>query len=243
MAKQAPYDHAFYDIADEAEYSARRITGLVVDLVRPASVLDLGCGTGVWLKAFHDSWGLADLTGVDGEWVGTTLIASPTSRFVPHDLNQPIDLGRQFDLVVSVEVAEHLRPESADVLVDSIVRHGRAVVFSAAIPYQGGQNHFNEQWPDYWVERFRQRRFTPVDCFRRVIWDDDRMLWWYAQNLLLFVHEETAFAYRDVPGFNEAPSLIHPKLYAYNSTRADLRNRSARALTTALARRLLSRLT
>ena len=95
MAKQAPYDVAFYDIADEEEYSARRITGLIVDLVRPASVLDLGCGKGIWLKAFHDSWGLADLTGVDGEWVGTTQIACPPGRFVPHDLNQPIDLGRQ----------------------------------------------------------------------------------------------------------------------------------------------------
>jgi len=160
---------------------------------------------------------------------------------VPHDLNQPIDLGRQFDLVVSVEAAEHLRPESADGLVDSIARHGRAVVFSAAIPHQGGQNHLNEQWPGYWVERFRQRRFIPVDCFRRTIWDDDRVLWWYAQNLFLFVHEETAFAYRDMPGFNEALPLVHPKLYAYNSTRADLRNRSARALATALVRRLLSR--
>lgn len=238
MATQAPYDHGFYDIAEEADYSARRITGLVVDLLHPASVLDLGCGQGTWLRAFHDCWGLADLTGVDGEWVDPNRFACPAARFVAHDLNIPVDLGRQFDLVVSVELAEHLRPESADGFVDTIVRHGRVVVFSAAIPHQGGQNHLNEQWPGYWVQRLQDRGFTPVDCFRRALWDDDHVLWWYSQNLLLFVHDEIAGTYRHLPGFNEAPPLVHPKLYAYNSSRADLQRRSARALVGALMRRL-----
>lgn len=238
MAK-LPYDHAFYEITDDADYSARRITGLIVDLVRPSSVLDLGCGEGFWMKAFHDYWKVTDLVGVDGDWVDTTRFACPEGKFLPHDLNQSINLDRQFDLVISVEVAEHLRPESADGLVESIARHGRVVVFSAAIPHQGGQNHFNEQWPGYWVERFRQRGFTPIDCFRRLIWDDDHILWWYAQNLLLFVHKDVVASYTHLPGFDEAPALVHPKLYAYNSGRADLRNRSPRVLATALARHFL----
>jgi SAM-dependent methyltransferase len=239
MSTRAPYDPDLYDIAADREHSARRITGLVVDLVHPASVLDLGCSQGGWLRAFHDTCGISDLTGVDGEWVDLSRFACPTARFVAHDLNQPIDLGRQFDLVVSVEVAEHLRPESADGIVDSIARHGKVVAFSAAIPYQGGQNHLNEQWPGYWVERFRQRHFLPVDCFRRTIWDDDHILWWYAQNLLLFVHENRADAFRDIRGFNEAPALVHPKLHTDNSNRADLRTRPARALASALLRRFL----
>jgi SAM-dependent methyltransferase len=202
-------------------------------------VLDLGCGLGKWLKAFHETGGISDLTGVDGDWVDFSRFACPAARFVAHDLNRPIDLHRQFDLVVSVEVAEHLRPESADVIVDSIARHGKVVAFSAAIPRQGGQNHLNEQWPGFWVERFRRRDFVPVDCFRRTIWDDDHVLWWYAQNLLLFVHGAAAHAFREIRGYNEAPALVHPKLYNTMVARSDLRTRSGREMVSVILRRYI----
>ena len=39
-------------------------------------------------------------------------------------------------------------------LVATITKHGDAVLFSAAIPGQGGQDHLNEQWPEYWQKKF-----------------------------------------------------------------------------------------
>ncbi len=102
----------------------------------------------------------------------------------------PLPLERTFDLVVSLEVAEHLPPESAPAFVGSLARLGPAVLFSAAIPYQGGEHHLNEQWPDYWAELFEQNGFVAIDCVRRNVWSDERVLYWYAQNTLLFVREE-----------------------------------------------------
>jgi hypothetical protein len=52
---------------------------------------------------------------------------------------------------------------------DSLVSRGPVIVFSAAIPYQGGTNHTNEQWPEYWARHFSAKGYVPVDCVRRQI--------------------------------------------------------------------------
>src|SRR5579862_3100091 len=66
-------------------------------------------------------------------------------------LDRPFNLGRSFDLAMSFEVAEHLPPDAAKGFVDSLTRLAPLVLFSAAIPFQGGVGHINEQWPEYWA--------------------------------------------------------------------------------------------
>lgn len=142
----------------------------------------------------------------------------PAERFQAADLERPLSLNRRFDLVVSLEVAEHLAAECADNFVESLTRLGPAVLFSAAIPYQGGACHVNEQWPSYWVKRFQGRGYEPVDCLRRRVWQDRRVEWWYAQNTLLYaergyldrhplLNREYEFA-----GGTALP-LVHPKRF------------------------------
>jgi len=87
---------------------------------------------------------------------------------------------------MSVEVAEHLPHEVADGFVKLLTDHADYVVFSAAIPHQGGSRHINEQWPDYWVSRFAQKGFILHDILRWCIWNDARVQPWYRQNILLF---------------------------------------------------------
>jgi hypothetical protein len=60
------------------------------------------------------------------------------------------------------------------------------VLFSAAIPFQGGTHHLNEQWPDYWAALFKNHDYVPIDCIRRGIWGNQQVEWYYAQNVLLF---------------------------------------------------------
>jgi SAM-dependent methyltransferase len=181
------YTTQFYeDQRGGSRRSARCAVPVLVDLLRPRSVVDVGCGVGAWLAVFVEQ-GVADAWGIDGAWVEEALLEIPTSRFIRRDLTRPLDIGRTFDVVVSLEVAEHLPPAAADTFVDSLVRLGPVVVFSAAIPFQGGTHHVNEQWPDYWAEKFEQRGFAVVDALRPRLWQVPDLEPYYAQNMLLYV--------------------------------------------------------
>lgn len=223
MSGEARYDEGFFRFIDAAALrSARRIVPRVLELVRPARVVDVGCGQGGWLSVFLEH-GVAEILGVDGEWVDPANLLIPRERFRRLDLRQPLELGEAFDLAVSLEVAEHLPPESADGFVDSLARLAPVVLFSAAIPHQGGVGHLNEQWPDYWAERFARHGFVAVDVLRRELWDDPEVAWWYAQNALFFVREERLAA---LPLLRPAPPprLVHPRHYFTKVE--ELRNRS-----------------
>src|SRR5919108_2535643 len=164
------YTEAFYEChRGGARSSAGVVVPMLIDLFGPRSVVDVGCGIGTWLAAFREH-GVADVCGVDGDWVERAALEIPVERFVAADLTRPLRLDRTFDLVLSLEVAEHLPPASADTFIDSLTRLGAAIVFSAAIPLQGGVDHVNEQWPEYWVERFAARGYEAIDGLRPRIW-------------------------------------------------------------------------
>lgn len=184
------YTQQYYDEIDTGSLrSARVVVPLVMNLTHPASVVDVGCGTGAWLQAFRES-GVEDYLGIDGEYVARESLHVPADHFLVFDLEQPMVLERTFDLVVSVEVGEHLPAERASIYVDSLIRLGSAILFSAAIPYQPGNRHINTQWPDYWIELFGSRGYVVIDCLRQHLWTNPDVEYWYAQNLLLFVTPE-----------------------------------------------------
>ena len=160
------------------------VVPLVMKLVKPSSVLDVGCGTGTWLKVFRQQ-GIKDVIGVDGDYVNRSQLVIDETEFRNADLMQPLDLGRKFDLVVSLEVAEHLEEPHADPFVDSLIRHSDVILFSAAIKGQGGFNHVNEQFAPYWAKKFEARGFNFYDVIRPGIWWNNQVDWWYKQNIFL----------------------------------------------------------
>jgi SAM-dependent methyltransferase len=212
------YNSGFYEgFREGSRRSAQRVVPEILGLLDVRSVVDVGCGVGTWLHAFHDC-GIADIQGVDGEYVDLSQLEVAGDKFHPHDLRRPLRLERQFDLVVSLEVAEHLAPEFASDFVESLTRLGPVVLFSAAIPFQNGTNHLNEQWPEYWVERFAKRGYVPVDCIRRRVWGDPDVEPWYAQNMLVFVKEDRLQDYPKLAASRAAMtggslSMVHPRIY------------------------------
>jgi SAM-dependent methyltransferase len=213
-----PYTRAYYrSLREGARQSAQVLVPMILRYVPAKSVIDVGCGQGTWLRVFQEN-GMEDIWGVDGDHVERDELEIPAERFQAADLTHPITLKRRFDLVISLEVAEHLAVECADEFVESLTRLSPAVLFSAAAPYQGGTCHVNEQWPSYWAARFRERGYEPVDCLRRRVWQDERVQWWYAQNILFYIDrdylEQNPLLNGEYKfGGGTALSLVHPKRF------------------------------
>lgn len=189
------YDSQFMDYTTQSSrYSARTIVRVLSNLLQPKSVLDVGCARGTWL----DEWRLADVAqifGVDGDYVEPKQLLIPADCFLAADLSQPIVLNRRFDLVQSLEVAEHIPASAADTFINNLVNHASgAILFSAAPPGQGGEFHVNEQPYDYWRNKFRAHDFEAYDFIRPLIANDKSVSFWYRFNTLLYVRANAAAA-------------------------------------------------
>jgi SAM-dependent methyltransferase len=212
------YSSSFFrDQQQGSRQSAKRVLPLIIAAIKPSSVIDVGCGVGTWLAVLAES-GVTDIWGIDGDYVDRTLLQIPEERFLPHDLRLPIHLERHFDLVLCLEVAEHLPADSAPTLIDSLVGLGPVILFSAAIPFQEGTHHVNEQWPEYWARHFSTKKYVPVDYVRRQIWQIRDVEWYYAQNILLFVErgylDSNSLLRREAENTPPTPlSLVHPVKY------------------------------
>jgi SAM-dependent methyltransferase len=207
------YNPAYYDaITAGSLRSARVVLPLVLEALEPASVLDVGCGTGAWASVFSEL-GVPDVVGVDGDYVDRSRLLVPEENFIASDLERPLHVGRRFDLVTSLEVAEHLAPTAAREFVASLVRHADAILFSAAIPRQGGENHLNEQWPEYWAALFAEHGYVAVDYLRPRVWHHPEVELWYQQNLLMFVRPQRLDAAPRLSATDKPLSLVHPRLY------------------------------
>lgn len=212
------YDKIFFSgHKDGSLSSAREIVPMIMELVKPKKVIDVGCGIGAWLSVFKEQ-GTDEILGIDGNWVDKRMLLIPQANFQLANLEKPLELNRKFDLVVSLEVAEHLPGIRAQTFVDSLTRLGPIILFSAAIPHQEGAHHLNEQWPQYWEKLFAQNGYLAIDCVRKKIWDNKNVAWWYAQNIFIFVQKEcleTNEKLKHELAISSGPvlSMVHPDNY------------------------------
>jgi len=157
------------------------------------------------------------MLGLDGDYVPRDQLAIDGALFRSTDLAVPFDLGRVYDLVVSLEVAEHLPASAAEDFVASLVRHGSLVLFSAAIPGQGGTGHLNEQWQIYWVEAFARHGYRAYDVVRPAIWNIQEIASCYRQNTLVFATETAVAQSPKLSAVRSLPptmvNLVHPLVY------------------------------
>ncbi len=235
------YNEQFFEGRQaSATDSARAVVPVVVSLLEPKSVVDVGCAMGEWLLVFRDA-GVEDFLGIDGDYVRRERLVIPADRFVERNLSQGVELDRTFDLAVSLEVAEHLPESSAETFVASLVRLSRVVLFSAAIPHQGGTGHLNEQWPSYWAERFAAHGYVPIDALRPRLWNLAPVRRWYRQNTLLFIHPDELASRPELEAERERTDadrldVVHPLTYLKKA------NPSTRRLVRTLRQRVRRRL-
>lgn len=237
------YDgHFFNAMRTGSDRSAAVVVPHVMKLLRPKSVIDVGCGEGVWLTQFM-ACGVEDVMGLDGAYVRAEHLSIPQSKFLPCDLQAAWNVARRFDLAVCLEVGEHLDIGFADELVSRLVGLAPLCLFSAAIPHQGGTHHVNEQWPDYWAIRFVKHGFKVIDAFRNDLWAEPDVGYVYAQNMLLYVHpdlvsERPELRAREHKGPLAALAKVHPRKWMKTVERPSAAQRAV-ARAKRVARRLL----
>ena len=188
-AETHEYSNDFYSYINAGSLaSARKICPIVYGWLRPASLLDVGCGAGAWCKVWKDT-GVGEILGVDGDYVDRKSLLIEQSEFAAYDLSRKMDLGRRFDMATSLEVAEHVPESSSRQFVENLTRHADAIMFSAAVPGQGGEFHINEKPLSYWRDLFEQAGYRCFDPIRPAVLNDDRVEPWYRYNTLLYVAE------------------------------------------------------
>ena len=220
-------------LSEPSRYAAVVIANLLDRWIETKTVLDLGCGIGTWLCAFA-AGSRRDVLGIENERLDPCHLEVDPNLILHADLSHRLDLQRRFDLVLCLEVAEHLTAKAAEVVVGNCTRHADVVLFSAAIPGQQGRIHLNEQLPEYWVDLFSAQGYAVFDIIRPLIWDDRNIPVWYRQNMLLFVDETlpiVGMLRGEAQRHGAAVPLnrAHPDLLRWFSHEADMAGQAAAA--------------
>lgn len=186
------------DIKDTT--SAKEVFEILETLLDFKTVVDVGCGSGSWYT------GKYDYVGID-----YNIPYPKIPYFIDADLRRSIGYiwegeTTPFDLAICMEVAEHLPQQHEDTLINNLCRLSNNILFSAAIPGQGGECHYNEQWQSYWASEFAKRGYHPFHVdIRTPLWNNPNVAVYYKQNMVLYTKSQPTREYE--------LDKVHPQMY------------------------------
>ncbi len=194
--------------------SPNNIVPVIIELIEPKSVIDIGCGLGTFLRVFKEN-GVQKVLGIDGPWVKKELLFQniDENEFIETEIEKPLEVENKFDLLVCLEVAEHLSPQRGETIVSDLCKLSDVILFSAAIPFQGGDHHYNEQWISYWENKFKKEGYIKRDILKPIFWANEDVFWWYKQNMVIFTKPEFKFKSNMKLVENTLTNIIHPELF------------------------------
>ena len=221
------YNSQFYkSFVVSSEKSARNYFEQLFKVYKPTSIVDLGCGVGCWLRAAHDL-GITNIYGIDGSYVNKSQLRITENCFHAVDLSKTFPELVKADLAISLEVAEHLQENRSQGFVDYLCNCSDIILFGAAVPFQGGTDHVNEQWQTYWVEKFLKNGYHYTIDLRSLVWGNKDIDVWYRQNTLLFVKpaKVNLFPYIFFSKIEPFVDVVHPLLFSLKMLRYQKLNR------------------
>lgn len=215
MYKANDYTDEFYDRQDTLRFqSASEVLNLLFSYYKPKSMVDLGCGLGHWLKTASDL-GVNTIFGYDGHLLDTEKLKIPSECFLRHDFETTLNSSNRYDLAISIEVGEHLPKSCSEQFIQSLCSLSDVVLFSAAVPNQGGVNHYNEAPPIFWANIFKENGYLCYDILRQKLWNNEKVNCIHAQNIFVYIKEGCGAEqiFKDFTPTQEPLLLYHPSLY------------------------------
>lgn len=219
------YDRAFYDVIRAGtRASAAAVVPILMDRLWPdgshreRSIVDVGCGEGWWASAFATSGFTA--SGTDSGDIPATMLA-PGFEFHFRDLSargwsQGL-LGH--GAALCLEVAEHVPDRALPQFFDELCALSDLIVFSGAVPGQGGHGHVSEKPQSVWAGILRARGYEVSGALRWDFWDHPDVENWYKSNLLVAARcPDTVDVEFDAP-WAQPIDVIHPVLFDARRTR------------------------
>lgn len=175
------YDKEFYNRNYKFQKAlAYELAPWIADKYNPKTIVDFGCGCG------HFSGTIAKYSGGHVFGLNGDIPRNAEIEVFQYDLSENIETAEKNDLVISLEVAEHIPEEKADIFIDNLTAAGDTILFSAATPGQGGIGHVNEQPHDYWHDKFMTRGYKYFDIIRPLLKDKKEVPFWYRNNIFLY---------------------------------------------------------
>lgn len=209
---QATYSDDFYRDISVGKDAYKKLLVPLIDMIRPASVVDFGAGAGTWLAAAKEL-GVGTVLGIDGPWASTTHRLVEPAEFMTLDMEGDLPEVGRFDLAISLEVLEHISDEAGARAVKWLCARSDVILFSAAIPMQGGTHHVNELWQSVWARRFATEGYVACDIIRPLVWHERSIPWWYRQNTVIYARPSVASGHGWRSCEPEALDLVHPEHY------------------------------
>ncbi|MFA5131515.1 MAG: class I SAM-dependent methyltransferase [Patescibacteria group bacterium] len=185
------YDRKFFQNTIKLEAkSAAQFVDIILKYYSPASVVDIGCGAGLYLQEFQRR-GIKDILGLDGSPAAAAEFLLEKDKLIIFDLAKKYKFAKKYDLSLCLEVAEHLPEADADTLVETIINAADNIIFTAAVLGQGPRSigHINEQPHSYWIEKFREKGFRYLEARTeemKKIMGAQGVVWWLVNNLMIF---------------------------------------------------------
>jgi cyclopropane fatty-acyl-phospholipid synthase-like methyltransferase len=172
------------------DWNERHLLTIFALLGIPERLLDVGCGIGTMVNVSAqlgvNACGIDQLVTDNKETVAC---------FTHHNLVDKYDHPIKSNMVLCLEVAEHLDQSAHATLCDTCADNlmdgrGNFLVFSAAFPNQGGIGHVSERPSKYWMDQFSLRKLNyrmDLTVNLSLLWSNIHSpLYWLASNVLIF---------------------------------------------------------
>ncbi len=191
------------------------IAEAVVRKIVPRSALDAGCAMGFLVEGLRqrgvEAWGI-DISEYAIHHVDPSVQAFCTVGSVAEPLS------RRYDLIVCIEVLEHLTPREAEQAISNFCQHSDDVLFSSTPLDYKEATHFNVQPPEYWAELFAHEGF-----FRDVDFDA-----WFINRWAVRFRRVDEPLFRIVRGYERRFRSLREENLELRDLSAELRGQIAR---------------